>query len=184
MRSCHRTGCRWPAVASLSFRYATRQAWVLDLAEAPDPSLYDLCPHHADSLSVPRGWERVDQRTAGSVVAEPAGADLLSEPVGRDGYGGNRYAALSAALPRLAAEVAAEGDHARTPDPSVTADEASAAPTGQAAAAAEGRPPEVPGQLTLPLEAEPIDGGPQARDEDAGVVVLFAAAGARRRGER
>ena len=125
-RTCSRAGCRQPATASLSFRYATSQAWLLDLAETPDPSLYDLCPAHADALTVPRGWERVDQRT-------PAPPQPATETAGHAAAGGrapaaegrpaphapdhraehrparppNRYAALSAELPRLAAELAA-----------------------------------------------------------------------------
>lgn len=112
MRTCRKTACRWPAAASLSYRYDSRQVWLLDLSEDADPSLYDLCPPHADALVVPRGWERVDQRTHAEPVAEPAGRDLLAvpgrEPVGAAGYGRNRYEALSADLPRLAEELAAE----------------------------------------------------------------------------
>ena len=77
MRSCSRTGCRWPAAASLSFRYASRQVWLLDLRD-PDPALYDLCPHHADTLVVPRGWHRVDQRTATPAVREPSAQELVT----------------------------------------------------------------------------------------------------------
>lgn len=106
LRTCGRTGCRWPAAASLSFRYGTGQVWLLDLSPEPDPSLYDLCPHHADALTVPKGWERVDQRVSRAAVSEPAGRDLDptdgGAPPGAGGYGGNRYASLTAALPRLA----------------------------------------------------------------------------------
>jgi hypothetical protein len=109
MRTCSKTACRWPAAASLSYRYDTRQAWLLDLSEEPDPSLYDLCPHHADALVVMRGWERVDQRTHAEPVVEPAGRDLLPgsgrPPVGPGGYG-NRYTELVEDLPRLAALLA------------------------------------------------------------------------------
>jgi hypothetical protein len=79
MRSCSRTGCRWPAAASLSFRYASRQVWLLDLRD-PDPALYDLCPHHADALVVPRGWNRVDQRTETPAVREPSAQELSLSP--------------------------------------------------------------------------------------------------------
>jgi hypothetical protein len=79
LRSCSRTGCRWPAAASLSFRYASRQVWLLDLHD-PDPALYDLCPQHADALVVPRGWHRVDQRTAPPAVREPSAQELAAQP--------------------------------------------------------------------------------------------------------
>jgi hypothetical protein len=118
MRTCRKTACRWPAVASLSYRYDTRQVWLLDLADDPDPSLYDLCPHHADALVVPQGWDRVDQRTYTDPVVEPAGRDLVRapertaeasrEPVAVGAYGSSRYALLSQDLPRLAREVAAQ----------------------------------------------------------------------------
>ncbi len=117
LRTCAKTGCRWPAAASLSYRYATKQVWLTDLSAAPDPALYDLCPHHADALTVPRGWERVDDRSEPLVVVEPSARDRadLDAGWGREqaaevvaGRGPvNRYAALAADLPRLAAEVAA-----------------------------------------------------------------------------
>ncbi len=132
LRTCAKTGCRWPAAASLSYRYATRQVWLLDLCAAPEPSLYDLCPHHADALTVPRGWERVDDRIDRPAVVEPSAHDRAEAaarrreptepatatataddetggggvPVGA-GVGGSRYARLALELPRLAAEVSA-----------------------------------------------------------------------------
>jgi hypothetical protein len=122
IRTCTKTGCRWPAAASLSYRYATKQAWLLDLAD-PDPSLYDLCPHHADHLRVPRGWERVDQRTVTEPMVELSHAERSAvhrsaraqTAAGVPGSGGSaasgrsRYAALADDLPRLAREIAADG---------------------------------------------------------------------------
>lgn len=113
LRTCRKTGCRWPAAASLSYRYDTRQVWLVDLDGEPHPSLYDLCPPHADALTVPRGWECVDQRTEREAVREPSGADLTDRektPPGAGGYEGNRYAALSAKLPELARSVAEDQD--------------------------------------------------------------------------
>jgi hypothetical protein len=135
MRSCSRTGCRWPATAALSFRYSSRQAWLLDLGD-PDPALYDLCPHHADALVVPRGWHRVDQRAAAlqasgqepAQVPEPVACLLGPAPAQARASGAprrehepvpvtaggappaparvNRYQDLVSDLPRLAAEFA------------------------------------------------------------------------------
>lgn len=118
MRTCSRTGCRWPAAVSLSFRYASRQVWLLDLHD-PDPSFYDLCPHHADVLVVPRGWDRVDQRTCAEVVREPAAQEFAERAAGRrqmverepalaaaTSARVNRYESLARELPRLAAEFA------------------------------------------------------------------------------
>lgn len=119
-RSCRRTACRWPAVASLSFRYETRQVWLEDLPLDADPSRWDLCPHHADKLVVPRGWERVDQRSSRPALPEPSARDRdrarhRTAPVTRPRRR-NRYAELSAALPALAAAVA--GGHDDMPSPS------------------------------------------------------------------
>lgn len=112
-RQCRRNGCAHPAAASLTFRYAAAQACLSELVDDPDPQQWDLCPSHAESLTVPRGWELVDVRV-------PAGADG-----GRDGRAQamaradrpaahrtngprrDRYAELHARLPALAAQVAA-----------------------------------------------------------------------------
>ena len=133
MRTCSRTGCRWPASASLSYRYATSQAWLLDLAEEPDPSLYDLCPHHAGDLTVPRGWTCVDERTLTAPVQEPSAADIVARAANlratvdaqlnaarparvHEHAGGprrNRYQMLAAELPALAAQLV--GEHFTAP---------------------------------------------------------------------
>lgn len=124
-RSCRRPTCPWPATASLSYRYATGQVWLLDLSPVSDPSLYDLCGTHADATTVPRGWERVDERTRLDERVGDAGRDLVSvapvaeppsvplwdaEPAGRPV---NRYDRLRQDLPRVAARVSAE----RRPEP-------------------------------------------------------------------
>lgn len=116
-RSCRRPACPWPATASLSYRYATSQVWLVDLTPAADPSLYDLCATHADATTVPRGWERVDERT------QPAGADLATDDlvavarstdgsvVPRGGWGSgstSRYDRLRRDLPSVAARLSAE----------------------------------------------------------------------------
>ena len=119
LRSCAKTACRWPAAASLSYRYDTRQVWLLDLSAAPDPSLYDLCPHHAEALVVPKGWERVDDRVERPAVVEaPASERFAAAATSRREAAaqpsrvlvaaGNRYASLTADLPRLAAEASAD----------------------------------------------------------------------------
>lgn len=125
---CDKPNCGDPAAASFSFRYDTGEVWIGDLAE-PHPSRYDLCHYHAEHLTAPRGWERIDERTAsvehlpfaaetgqawgqvavggGSVSPGGGGGGTVSSGAGSTGRPGNRYAALSAELPRLAAEVQA-----------------------------------------------------------------------------
>ncbi len=76
MRSCIKTGCRWPAAATLSYRYTTAEVWLSDLGE-PHPATHDLCPHHADDLKVPRGWNLVDDRRPAEAVHEPSAAEIV-----------------------------------------------------------------------------------------------------------
>lgn len=76
MRSCVKTGCRWPAAATLSYRYASAEVWLSDLQD-DHPATHDLCPHHADSLSVPRGWSLVDRRQPQEVPHEPSAAEIV-----------------------------------------------------------------------------------------------------------
>lgn len=77
MRSCIRTGCRWPAAATLAYRYATAEVWLMHLSDEEHPSTHDLCPHHADSLRVPRGWTMVDGREPREAVKEPSAAEVV-----------------------------------------------------------------------------------------------------------
>lgn len=184
LRSCAKTGCRWPAAASLSYRYATRQVWLLDLASAPDPSLYDLCPHHAEHLTVPNGWERVDDRSDMEVMVEPSASDRAAEAARRHPVavgstrtahatasapaaqpGRNRYAALVEALPRLAEENShrlAAPRHAPTTIVSRAVDDAparAAAPSSVRPAPASSQPAEPPTaaapHVTQPTAQEP-----------------------------
>lgn len=122
---CDKPNCGNPAAASFSFRYDTGELWIGDLAE-PHPSHYDLCHYHAEHLTAPRGWERIDERTASverlprAAEAEPewgqvavgGGSVSPGRSAGDTGRPGNRYAALSAELPRLAAEVRANDEAA------------------------------------------------------------------------
>lgn len=209
-RTCRRTGCRWPAVASLSYRYATRQVWVLDLTGELDPSCYDLCPHHADTLTVPNGWEFVDERTRPAPIVEPPAPQRAhARPVlvgaaavntsGRSDQSSrgtpavrptprrtpvpswhaaaqpspeprhDRYAALHADLPRLASEESGPGapylePSARHPSSGMTVTrdtprestailsrELAPVPSERAEVLLAPAPPEVEGQLTMPV---------------------------------
>ena len=173
MRSCRKTACRWPAAASLSFRYATKEVWLLDLSVEPDPSLYDLCPHHADALTVPKGWTRVDQRSSADVPIEPAASDRVAEqpaaarhsapPMGFTGEShASRYEALARDLPRLAAEWA-NGNSAWGGETPLTHAPAVRPSVDDAFVEALA---DVPGQLAIPVE----DGEPA--HDDAVVVSI------------
>ncbi len=64
-RRCSHSGCPDDAVATLSFDYATRRAWLHELPDPPDPASYDLCSGHVARFRPPRGWEMEDQRGTG-----------------------------------------------------------------------------------------------------------------------
>lgn len=74
-RRCSRSGCRNPAVATLTFAYAECTAVVGPLATAAEPHSYDLCVDHAANLTAPKGWDIV---RPDSVLRppEPGPADL------------------------------------------------------------------------------------------------------------
>jgi hypothetical protein len=61
-RVCARPGCGEPATATFVYDYQARITWLDALAGDRHPMAYDLCSHHADTLTVPRGWDLVDGR--------------------------------------------------------------------------------------------------------------------------
>lgn len=117
-RRCDKPNCGKPAAANFTFRYETSEVWVGDLVE-PHPSRYDLCHAHAEQLTAPRGWQLIDDRDATverlpfaagaeqheGQMAVGGGSAASTGPPRSAGRPGNRYAGLSAQLPRLAAEV-------------------------------------------------------------------------------
>ena len=58
----------------MSYAYADGVVWLEDLADEAHPMVHDLCPTHADTVRVPRGWELQDQR---SDRREPVQLDLI-----------------------------------------------------------------------------------------------------------
>lgn len=60
-RRCTRNGCPEPAIATLTYVYATSTAVVGPLAVVAEPHTYDLCGTHARTLTAPRGWQLVRQ---------------------------------------------------------------------------------------------------------------------------
>lgn len=63
-RLCARPTCGAPAVATLSYDYSQRQAWLDDLSLEAEPQTHDLCDPHADGLVVPQAWDLDDRRLA------------------------------------------------------------------------------------------------------------------------
>jgi len=58
-RLCSKVACRADAVATLTYDYADAMAVLGPLSTRHEPHSYDLCERHAESLSVPQGWQVV-----------------------------------------------------------------------------------------------------------------------------
>ena len=56
-RPCSRVACSETAVATLTYVYADSMAVLGPLSRTFEPHSYDLCPKHAERLSVPQGWQ-------------------------------------------------------------------------------------------------------------------------------
>ncbi|MGC8512322.1 MAG: DUF3499 family protein [Acidimicrobiales bacterium] len=61
---CAKPGCQGATVAWLTYDYSGRRIW-LDAAPIAGGDQWGLCSGHADRLSAPVGWARVDRRTPG-----------------------------------------------------------------------------------------------------------------------
>ena len=64
-------------MATLTYVYADSTAVLGPLATYAEPHCYDLCAQHADSLTVPRGWE-VMRLAMPATPAGPGPDDLLA----------------------------------------------------------------------------------------------------------
>lgn len=62
MRTCSKTHCSEPAVATIVLRYERRQVAMVDLLADHDPNHMELCARHADALVPPIGWLVQDER--------------------------------------------------------------------------------------------------------------------------
>jgi hypothetical protein len=73
VRACGKMGCLEPAAATAALRYGERVLWVGDLLPSRDPNLFDLCEDHADRLTAPYGWRRIDGRSPSLPAAHAGG---------------------------------------------------------------------------------------------------------------
>lgn len=64
-------------MATLTYVYADSTAVLGPLATYAEPHCYDLCAQHADSLTVPRGWE-VMRLAMPTTPQQPGPDDLLA----------------------------------------------------------------------------------------------------------
>ena len=77
MRKCSKPGCGRAAVATLTYDYHDSTAVLGPLATAAQPHAYDLCEEHAESMTVPRGWQVMRLQTKFE-PAPPSADDLLA----------------------------------------------------------------------------------------------------------
>lgn len=74
-RQCSRSSCARSAAATLTYVYPDSTVVVGQLAATAEPHSYDLCAHHADRFTAPRGWDVV-RIQAEYVDPEPSTDDL------------------------------------------------------------------------------------------------------------
>ena len=75
-RRCSRAGCSRTATSTLTYVYRDSTAVLGPLATRAEPHGYDLCQHHAQALSAPRGWEVIRLMT--DTEPQPNTDDLLA----------------------------------------------------------------------------------------------------------
>ncbi|MGI9015616.1 MAG: DUF3499 family protein [Euzebya sp.] len=159
MRSCVKTGCRWPAAATLSYRYSTAEVWLSDLA-THHPATHDLCPHHADYLTVPRNWTLVDDRQPAQAVHEPTAAEIVESNTRLRGTVDRMLQRAPDPVPRTTSRYAELLENLPVYDPPEQEEPTATAPAEQ-------------GQASAPAEASTLVGvgvshemAPIARDMD------------------
>jgi Protein of unknown function (DUF3499) len=101
-RRCSRTGCKQPALYTLTYVYRESTAVLGPLAAYTEPHCYDLCDAHAGRLTAPRGWDVVrlpvdpaaqqmdDLEALANAVREAAIPAAGVEPVGQGTEVGRR----------------------------------------------------------------------------------------------
>ena len=77
IRTCFKTTCTRPAVATLTFDYDSATAVLGPLATEATPQAYDLCADHANRLTVPNGWEVIRLETKFE-ERDPTDDDLMA----------------------------------------------------------------------------------------------------------
>jgi hypothetical protein len=80
MRTCSKSHCSQPAVATIALRYERRQVAMVDLLPERDPNHMELCADHADKLVPPIGWVVQDERAGRPESGDPFALDRPQQP--------------------------------------------------------------------------------------------------------
>lgn len=81
-RQCSKTACARAAVATLTYVYADSTVVVGQLSFEAEPHSYDLCAHHAERFTAPRGWDVVHiQQEFEDAGPSPDDLDALARAV-------------------------------------------------------------------------------------------------------
>jgi hypothetical protein len=103
-RQCTKTACSRAAVATLTYVYADSTVVVGQLSFEAEPHSYDLCAHHAERFTAPRGWEVVHiQQEFEDNGPSPDDLDALARAV-REAGRPVVQAPFAASRPALASE--------------------------------------------------------------------------------
>ena len=103
-RQCTKTACSRAAVATLTYVYADSTVVVGQLSFEAEPHSYDLCAHHAERFTAPRGWEVVHiQQEFEDNGPSPDDLDALARAV-REAGRPVVQASFAAPRPALASE--------------------------------------------------------------------------------
>jgi hypothetical protein len=100
-RPCARPDCSAPGIASLTFAYTTREAWLRVLDDDPRAQSYDLCARHVARVRPPLGWQLRDERPEDDRRAEAV-------PTPPTDLGGDRTVAVLAAALRAVPDAVSE----------------------------------------------------------------------------
>ena len=103
-RQCTKTACSRAAVATLTYVYADSTVVVGQLSFESEPHSYDLCAHHAERFTAPRGWDVVHiQQEFEDNGPSPDDLDALARAV-REAGRPVVQAPMAAPRPSLASE--------------------------------------------------------------------------------
>lgn len=77
VRQCSKPGCHGVAVATLTYDYGNSTVVIGPVSRTVDPHALDFCEMHAETLTVPKGWDVIRLQSKFE-PAPPSPDDLLA----------------------------------------------------------------------------------------------------------